>query len=111
MESPAKAILILPDASAPAAAAARHGVAASGNSKPRTRQAAPSANAAPSARRGQSPMPIPDPHPDRNTIGQPLLRRTAYIQSHGRRRLSPRPASAQVIRERNRAALVKPFAI
>src|ERR1700722_7148147 len=73
MESPAKAILILPNASAPAAAAARHGVAASGNSKPRTRKAAPSANPAPSARRGRAPMPIPDPHPARNTIGQPLL--------------------------------------
>src|SRR5580704_13305721 len=78
MESPAKAILILPDASPPAAAAARHGVAASGSIR-LTRQAAASANAAPSARRGRSPMPIPDPAADRNTIGQPLLRRAAHI--------------------------------
>jgi hypothetical protein len=38
----------------------------------------PSANAPPRARRSRSPMPIPDPDPDRNTIGQPLLRRTAH---------------------------------
>src|SRR5580700_1345233 len=78
MESPANAILILLDASAPAAAAARHGVAASGAIRLRTRQAAPSADATPSARRHRSPMPIPDPTPDRNTIGQPLFRRTAH---------------------------------
>src|ERR1700683_3114261 len=78
MESPAKAILILPVASASAAAAARHGVETSGNIRLRIRQAASSAGAAPNARRHRSPMPIPDPHPDRNTIGQPLLRRTAH---------------------------------
>src|SRR5580704_1517999 len=82
MESPAKAILTLLDASAPAAVAARHGVAASGSIRPTTRQAAPSADAAPSARRHRPHVPIPDPAPDRNTIGQPLLRRTAHIQSH-----------------------------
>src|SRR5580700_7105516 len=94
MESPANAILILPVASAPAVAAARHGVAASGSNRLRIRQAAPSADAAPSARRHRSPTPIPDPHPDRNTIGQPLS--TAHIQSRGRRRLSP-PAGISAI--------------
>src|SRR5580692_2765290 len=69
MESPAKAILILPGASAPAGAAARLGVENSGNSRLKTRQTAPSADAAPSARRGRSPI----PDPDRNTIGQPLF--------------------------------------
>src|ERR1700685_2424332 len=99
MESPAKAILILLLRPPPAAAAAGHGVERSGRNRLRTRQATPSADAAPNARRHRSPMPIPDPHPDRNTIGQPLV--TPYgppIQSRGRRRLSPRPASAQVIR-------------
>src|ERR1700724_4324178 len=90
MESPANAILILLTVSAPAAAAARHGVENSGRNRLKTRQTAPSADAAPSARRG----PIPDP--DRNNIGQPLLRRAAYRQSHGRRRLSP-PAGISVI--------------
>src|ERR1700686_5114867 len=85
MESPAKAILILLAVSAPAAAAARHGVEKSGNARLKTRQTAPSADVAPSARRGRSPI----PDSDRNTIGQPLLRRAAYVQNHGRRRLSP----------------------
>src|ERR1700719_3402865 len=92
MESPANAILILPGASPPAAAAARHGVEKSGNSRLKTRQTAPSASAAPTARQHRSPI----PDPDRNTIGQPLLRRAAYIQSHGRRRLSP-PAGISAI--------------
>src|ERR1700724_2390408 len=94
MESPANAILILLTVSAPAAAAAQHGGENSGRDRLKPRQTAPSADTAPTARRGRSP--IPDPDPDRNTIGQPLLRRAAYIQSHGRRRLSP-PAGISVI--------------
>src|SRR5580704_5375142 len=100
MESPQNAILILPGASAPAAAAARHGVENSGRNRLKTRHTAPSADAAPSARRGRSPI----PDPDRNTIGQPLLRRAAYIQSHTRTEYvaavasAPRLASAQSIR-------------
>src|SRR5450755_5186194 len=94
MESPANAILILLAVSAPAAAAARLGVEKNGRNRLKTRQTAPSAAAAPSARCGRSP--IPDPPPDRNTIGQPLLRRAAHIQSHGRRRLSP-PAGISAI--------------
>src|ERR1700693_643211 len=92
MESPAKAILILLAVSEPAAAAARHGVEKKGRNRLKTRQTAPSTDVAPSARRGRSPI----PDPDRNTIGQPLLRRAPYIQSHGRRRLSP-PAGISAI--------------
>src|SRR5258708_36099096 len=98
MESPANAILILLDASAPVAAAARHGVEASGAIRLKPRQAAPSADAAPSAWRHRSPMPIADPDPDRNTIGQPLLRRTAYIQVMAAVASAPRPASARSTR-------------
>src|SRR5260370_364533 len=92
MESPAKAILILLAVSAPAVAAARPGVEISGNSRLKTKQTAPSADAAPNARRGRSPI----LDPDRNTIEQPLVRRAACRQRHGRRRLSP-PAGISAI--------------
>src|SRR5579864_101063 len=100
MESPAKAILILLDASAPAApaaaaAAARHGVAASGAIRPSARAAAPSAEPAQNARRDRPRAPIPDPTADRNTIGQPL--RTAQ-EPWPPSPQPPGPASAQPIR-------------
>src|SRR5579864_1538068 len=100
MESPAKAILILLDASAPAApaaAAARHGVAASGAIiRPSTRQAAPSAAPASNARRGRPRAPAPDPIADRNTIRQPL--RAAQEHNVLAAASAPRPASARSIR-------------
>src|SRR5579864_8688324 len=105
MESPAKAILILLDASAPAApaaAAARHGVAASGAIiRPSARQAAPSAASAPNARRDRPRAPAPDPIADRNTIRQPL--RAAQDQCLGRRLSPPAGVSAfNSVAKRNR---------
>src|ERR1700722_3781371 len=96
MESPAKAILTLLDASAPAAVAGPRRGAGRGRIRPTNKRAAPSADAAPSARRHRPHVPIPDPAPDRNTIGQPLLRRTAHIQSTWPPSLQP-PAGISAI--------------
>src|ERR1700735_2399201 len=102
MESPAKAILILLAVSAPAAAAARHGAEKSGSIRLNIRQVAASADAAPSARRARSPKPIPDPHPDRNTIGSPShVVRPTRPKTHKDLTTvasAPRPASARSIR-------------